>query len=198
MTTPKLISHTFDKSAEAWHTYDYHWSMVAKRENIFILATHQKAGGVNGGGYIWTDESRWSTDSPEEPVSILALLNYSSWLGHDNLDLRNAVVSVYLRGDGLALDNAKCYFWAHVSGTRWHYTSHPLSISHGRWADNPNVFALSPDKAKWHNSWARDPARATPLESTLAKCESFGFSFVGFKSEPTGKFSMDEFALQLR
>ena len=35
-----------------------------------------------------------------------------------------------------------------------------------------------------------------PVESLLSSCRSYGFSFVGFGAEPTGKLALDEFQIQ--
>ncbi|MCX8214388.1 MAG: hypothetical protein OTJ97_07775 [SAR202 cluster bacterium] len=65
------IKNNFDMGPDGWSSYDYHWSIVAKGSNIFILTTWERTGGVDDGGYVWADESRWSADTPESPVSIL-------------------------------------------------------------------------------------------------------------------------------
>ena len=191
------MKNTFDKGPEGWCSYDYHWSVVADGKNIFMLATWEPSGGVNDTGHIWSDHTRWSADTPETPVSILPLLLYTNWVGLDPLDLRNAEVSVYLRGDDLLLDSAKCYFWVHTGHTRWHCTSHPLEISDGAWVDRPNVVTLTSDESLWHKSWSLDPNDPIPLEDVLSSCMSFGFSFVGFKQEPRGRLSMDGFEIKL-
>jgi hypothetical protein len=133
---------------------------------------------------------------PENPVSILPLIFYQRWVNADPLDLRGAEVSVYLRGDGLQLHGAKCYFWILADGTRWHYTGHPLAISDGQWAAEPNRFTLHNDEALWHRSWAGDPRNPWPLDRVLAQVESYGFSFVGFAREVSGRLCMDEFEIR--
>jgi hypothetical protein len=54
------IKNNFDIGPDGWSSYDYHWSIVAKGSNIFILTTWERTGGVDDGGYVWADESRWS------------------------------------------------------------------------------------------------------------------------------------------
>ncbi|MHB0939915.1 MAG: hypothetical protein ACYDCO_08150 [Armatimonadota bacterium] len=191
-----MIKNTFDKGPESWCSYDYHWSIVAKGRNIFILTTYEASGGVNDSGYIWCDETRWSADTPESPVSLLPFLTYVNWTGGEPLDLREAQVSVYLRGDGLQLHGAQCYFWVVGPGGRWHMTSQPLHISDGAWAKSPNVFTLRNDESLWHRSWSADPANPPALNDLLAHAVSYGFSLVGFGQEPRGKFSMDEFEIR--
>jgi len=189
-----MIKNTFDKGPESWCSYDYHWSIVAKGKNIFILTTWEASGGVNGSGYIWCDETRWSADTPENPVALLPFITYTNWTGREPLDLRNARVSVYLRGDGLQLHGAQCYFWVVTPWNRWHLTSRPLTISEGTWAKEPAVFTLPTDDASWHQSWADG---SHTVEETLAHAISYGFSLVGFGQEPRGKFSMDDFEMRL-
>ncbi|MBI3943494.1 MAG: hypothetical protein HY326_10820 [Chloroflexi bacterium] len=193
-----MIRNSFDKGPESWCSYDYHACILSGGQNIFILTTWLSQGGVNNSGYIWTDHTRWSTDVPERPVSILAMLLYRNWINADPIDLRGAEVSVYLRGDNLRLHGGQCYFWVHGSkgGGRWHYTSQPLTISDGRWADEPLRFRLRNETALWHNSWSGLPPNPRPLETVLANVGSYGFSFVGFALEPDGKFSMDEFEIK--
>ena len=97
------------------------------------------------------------------------------------------------RGDDLDLKGAECYFWVHSGGTRWHYTGRPLKIHHGEWGP-PEHFVLVNDESLWHRSWA--PSRAS-LDALLKNSASYGFSFVGFSEEVTGKLSMDQFELHL-
>jgi len=191
------IKNSFDNGPEDWCSYDYHWSVVAKGRNIFILTTWESRGGVNDSGYIWCDETRWSADTPESPVSILPFITYVNWSGRKPLDLRDAKVSVYLRGDNLQLNGARCYFWVFGAGGRWHLNRRPLSISEAVWHENPECFIIINDEALWHRSWSADPLNPPALNNTLASAISYGFSFVGFGQEPRGRFSMDEFVIEL-
>ncbi len=191
-----VLRTTFDKGPERWCSYDYHMSVLG-RSNIFVLTTHETSGGVNGSGYVWADEHRWSADTPEAPVSVLPLIYYRTWDDEGTVDLRGADVSVYLRGDGLELDGASCYFWVNMAGTRWHYTSNPLEISDGRWADEPLRFTLENDESLWHMSWTALADGPTPLDTLLRDAISYGFSFVGFGQEPRGRVSMDELEISL-
>lgn len=187
---------TFDKGPEGWCSYDYHKSVLA-RKNIFILTTHERSGGVNDSGYVWADEHRWSADTPEVPLSILPLIYYRSWIGEGAVDLREADVSVYLRGDGLDVDGANCYFWVHSNGTRWHYASNPLEISDGVWAGHPLTFTLKNDESLWHMSWTGRSEGPASLDTLLSDGISYGFSFVGFGQEARGRLSMDELEIRL-
>ncbi|MBM4086077.1 MAG: hypothetical protein FJ272_14930 [Planctomycetes bacterium] len=191
-----MIKNSFDQGPEGWCSYDYHWSIVAKGRNIFILTTWEPSGGVNNSGYIWCDETRWSADTPESPVSLLPFIFYAHWMGLKPLDLREARVSLYLRGDGLQLHGATCYFWVLSRHCRWHFTSQPLAISEGAWASKPNVLTLRNEESLWHRSWSLDPAKPTALNDVLADVRSYGISLVGFGQEPRGKFSMDEFEIR--
>jgi hypothetical protein len=160
------------------------------------LTTWEGKRGINDSGYVWTDHRRWSADVPENPVSILPLIFYRRWVNADAIDLRDAELSVYLRGDGLELYGAECYFW--IQGhTRWHLKGSPLNISEGKWADQPNRFRLSNDESQWYWSWAGLPAQPKPLDFALSNVSSYGFSFVGFEREVIGKFSMDEFEIRM-
>ena len=200
-----IVKNVFDKGPEGWCSYDYHGSLIAGR-NIFVQTTREGEGGVNGAGYVWCNEASWSADTPERPLSILPLVYYPSWVGDGPVDLRDSAVSVYLRGDsslrsdGFQLEGAECYFWI-VGGesmfgtTRWHYSSRPIPIEMGGWASSPTYFPLANDEALWHMSWSVDPERSTPLDAVLAKCISYGFSFVGFSQEVRGKLSMGGFAI---
>ena len=191
-----MVKNSFDKGPEGWCSYDYHTSFVIGGPNVFILATWQKAGGVGNSGYVWTDHRRWSIDAPEKPFSILPLLFYRGWVNADPINLVNAEVSVYLRGDDLRLAGAQCFFWVLGGNTRWHYVSHPLSISDGRWSSKPLGFVLKPDEKLWHMSWTMDPDKPTALCPILAQVESYGFSFVGFSQEIRGRLCMDEFEVR--
>jgi hypothetical protein len=189
------MKNSFERGPDGWCSYDYHASVVAG-QNIFILTAWEPRGGISDSGYVWANETRWSADTPEKPLSILPLLLYRSWIGDGPVDLREAEVSVYLRGDELKLDGAECFFWVHAAGTRWHFTSNPIEISHGCWASKPSGLTLKNDESLWHQSWAKDPDSAPSLDEVLRNAHSYGFSFVGFSSEVSGKLSMDEFALK--
>ena len=101
-----MIKNSFEVGPEGWHSYDYLGEIVAGA-GIFVLTSWQREGGVNNSGFIWADQSRWSTDVPERPISILALIHYRNWVGLDPIDLRQAEVSDFLRGDDLRLYGAE-------------------------------------------------------------------------------------------
>jgi len=197
MTTPAapLVRNTFAQGPDAWCAYDYHGSMVADGINIFVLGTAQPTGGPDGTGFVWVDHRRWSADTPESPLSILPLLTYRNWINAGPLDLRGTEVTCYLRGDNLRLDGAQCLFWVHANGGRWHFNSHPLTITEGRWAA-PLRFTLTDDEALWHHSWPRDPQRSKPLTAILGAVKSYGFSFIGFSSLVTGRLSLAQFEIR--
>ena len=186
--------NTFEKSPEGWCSYDYHASMIAGA-NYFVLTTWDERGGSDESGCVWADHTRWSTDAPERPISILPLILYRSWVGESSIDLRGAELSVQLRGDDLQLAGAQCYFWAHASGTRWHCSGRPVEITNGSWAE-PTRLTLESDETLWYKSWTRDKAIEETLENVLASATSYGFSFVGFAHEPTGKVSMSRFEIR--
>ena len=119
-----LLLNSFNLDREGWQTYDYNGG-VAGGGNVFYPLNWEKSGGVNNSGYVWADDSQWRIDTPECPNSILAFIIYRSWVNGSALDLREAEVSVSLRGDGMNLKGARCYFWAldQELGTRWHYLS---------------------------------------------------------------------------
>ena len=190
-----MIRNRFDRGPQSWCSYDYHASMVNGGTNVFVLATWVRQGGVDNSGYIWTDNTRWSADTPERPLSILPLLFYQNWIDGDPVDLRNTELSVFLRGDGLNLDGAQCFFWVHANHTRWHCTGQPLNISNGDWFGEPERVPLSGDETLWHLSWSGAGEPAT-LDGALGRAESYGFSFVGFTAEVTGRLCMDEFAIE--
>jgi hypothetical protein len=193
-TAPPLVHNTFQHGPEVWCAYDYHASMVSDGTNIFVLGTWDPRGGPAGGGCVWVDHRRWSADTPESPLSILPLLTYRNWVNAGPLDLRGAVVSCRLRGDRLRLDGARCLFWVHGLGGRWHLASQPLPITEGAWGDRLS-FTLADDEALWHHSWPRDPARSRPLTAVLGAAESYGFSFLGFSAEVTGRLSLADFTI---
>ncbi|MAE60422.1 MAG: hypothetical protein CMJ49_03595 [Planctomycetaceae bacterium] len=193
---PPIVQNTFAKGPEGWCAYDYHASLIGPTRNIFILTTWQSEGGPQNAGYVWADNARWSADTPEQPLSILPLLFYLSWANQDPIDLRDAQVSVYLRGDDLRLDAARCLFWVHGAGGRWHLASQPLPISDGAWSADPLRFTLANDEALWHHSWPRDDQHPSSLNDILTRTISYGFSFVGFSSEVTGRLSMSQFEIE--
>ena len=193
------LRNSFAIGPVGWCSYDYHASVVSER-NIFILTTWEEHGGPENAGYVWTDHTRWSADTPEIPLSILPLLFYCSWVNEDPIDLRNAWVSVYLRGDNLQLDGVNCLFWVHgaVDGVqgRWHLGSRPIAVSEGSWSSEPVRFALPNDESLWHQSWSQD-GQPKQLSQILGAAHSYGFSFTGFSSEVKGRLSMSQFEIAL-
>ncbi len=188
------LTNDFNANAQGWQVYDYNGGSGG--DNVFYPVTWESSGGVGDSGYVWGDDSRWRIDTPESPNSILSFIIYRSWVGGGALDLRDKTLSVYLRGDHLDLKGASIYFWALSNqwpggGNRWHYTAKPLDISEGTWGQKLS-FVLSNDESLWHRSWSWDPSRPVSLDSVLSKCDSYGFAFVGFSDEVTGKFSMDD------
>ncbi len=161
-------------------------------QRIHTGHTHSSTGGPNGSGYIWTDHRRWSADTPESPLSILPLLHYRSWVDAEPADLRDAQLSCWFRGDSLELDGASCYFWIQGASTRWHLTSQPLSIVDGTWTQQD--ITLDPNPELWHCSWS--PNGPIPVPDLLSATVSFGFSFVGFSREVTGRFSLADFDIR--
>ena len=96
----------------------------------------------------------------------------------------------------LKLNGADCYFWVMSHSTRWHYSSNPLKISEGKWADDPLRFILRNDESLWHMSWTNLRNGPATLDTILKSCISYGFSFIGFGQEVRGKLSMDEFQIK--
>jgi len=189
------VTNSFNSGAEGWQVYDYNGG-IAGGGNVFFPVAWERSGGVDNSGFIWADDSKWRIDTPENPHSILALIIYQSWVKAGALDLRDAELSVCLRGDKLDLKGAKCYFWVldNQKGTRWHYTAQPLTISEDRWGEKQKL-VLKNDESLWHRSWSRNPQNSASLDEVLGDCDSYGFSFVGFSDEVTGKFSMDELTI---
>ena len=189
------LVNDFNTGAEGWQIYDFNGG-IPGGPNVFRPVTWESAGGVKNSGYVWGDDSRWEIDTPEIPNSILAFIIYRDWVEGQALDLRNATVSVYLRGDQLDLKGGKCYFWAlnHAKGARYHYMSHPLQVSQDAWGRKLS-FILKDEG--WHNTWQRNPSSPANLNDALSVCDSYGFSFLGFSSKVTGKFSMDELTITM-
>jgi hypothetical protein len=188
--------YTFESGAEHWQIYDYTGGKTGGT-SVFHPATWERSGGVLDSGYVWADDSRWRIDTPEKPPSILAFFIRRSYARQGAVDLRGAEVSVCLRGDKLDLKGSKCLFWAFSDdkGTRWHYRGKPLTVPDGKWSE-PQTFVLEDDEKQWHRSWARDPKNPGGLGEVLATCDSYGFSFVGFSEEVTGKLAMDELVIK--
>src|ERR1051325_874667 len=175
----QTIADHFESGDESWNIYDYNGG--SGNQDVYNPVTWEKTGGVNNSGYIWGDDSRWRIDTPENPHSILSFIHYRRWLKGEPVDVRDAEVSVYLRGDKLDLKGGKCYFWVNRPGTRWHLTSQPLKITEGAWGEKL-TFTFRNDEKLWHRSWANNPA---PLNDILQTCHSYGFAFVGFSEKVT-------------
>ncbi len=192
-----ILLNSFDSSSSNWRSY---WWGIAGDVAIdrFYSVTWENSGGVGDTGYVWTDDIRWSIDWPDSN-SILAFIKYQSWDGNPQLNLQNAVVSVYLRGEALDLKGRKLFFWIlnAEQGARYHYTAYPLTISQGSWGVVQS-FVLRNEEVLWFNSWQRNPYNIpTNLDYVLGHVDSYGFSFIGtpFSHEVTGRLMMDEFSI---
>ena len=164
--------------------------------------TYQSHGGVGGGGFVWTDSSRWGVDAPESPDSILVAVNYWRWLFPDEwrartgsgdvVDLRDTVLEVALKGRELQLQGAHTTFWVLCNGQRWHLTDPYLSIVNDRWTQNRVL--LPREEERWALSWARS---GIPTGLCLEQVESYGFAFRDFSTDAavSGVFEMDAFTL---
>jgi hypothetical protein len=189
--TINLVSDSFDKGYSGnWNTYN--WELVNGFANsVFYPASSENQEGVDNTGFIWTDDSRWGVDMPDS-YSILPFIFYSPI----QFDLRNALLSVYLRGTDLDLKGGECYFWIlnNQKGTRYYYSSNPLKISESGWGKRLS-FILKNKKNLWSRTWSRFPNNPGTLNDTLSKVDSYGFSFRGFAEPVTGRLEMDEFSI---
>ena len=192
------IIYSFDLDDECWRVYDYEAHARVTPVHA-VKPGWEYSGGVDDSGYIWADDRLWTIDTPEKPHSILALFYYRQWRGAGSLDLRDAEVSVHLRGDGLDLKGGQCFFWALAANptkrARWHLTSRPLDVHDGHWGA-PQSFTLTNDEALWHRSFIASDATNVTLDDVLGECCSYGFSFVGFAEKVTGRFALDELCIR--
>ncbi len=108
-----------------------HYLICSRRGRVYVLANWEREGGLNGAPYISCEETYWTPDFPEKPLSILPFHHLRGWIGEDPIDLRDLEMSVYLSRDGLKLNGGECYFWVVGPGTRWHLNSRPIGISMG-------------------------------------------------------------------
>ena len=191
-----ILLNNFDSSSMNWGSYWWGLSGEVPIQYFYPVAW-ENMGGEGDTGYVWTDDTRWSIDYPDSS-SILAFVKYQSWDGNPQLNLQNAVVSVYVRGEALDLKGAKFFFWVanHDYGVRYHYVAYPLTISQGSW-ETLQSFVLRNDESLWFNSWARYPSNIPNLDYVLGHVDSYGFSFRGMShgQEVTGILMMDEFSI---
>ena len=190
------LHQTFDHDYEMWAAYDYA-ACLATDHDVYRPANWEKRGGVNDSGYVWVDDTQWSVDTPENPVSILAIMTWRQWFLRGPADLRNATLTVHLRGENLNLRGGKCCFWAMSRKlcTRWHLSTQPLTVANGTWSKT--VVLLVTDAGKWHRSWTVPGQKPGALEDVLSQVESYGLSFLGFDGNVTGRLCMDEFELKV-
>ena len=176
-----------------WKSYEFN-----SQTDYYHPVRLESNGGPKGRPCIWADDTMWSIDTPENPVSILPLLVFRNWTNKAPVDLRNAEITFHLRGDDLELKGANCYFW--VSGytprtTRWHYIDQPVDIPDGKW-DTPVTLILRNNPNLWHRSFSSDSQHPSPLNHTLGASISYGFSFVGFSEKVTGRIGLSSFFIK--
>lgn len=193
---PEIWKQTFSKGHDTWVSYDYNGGDPLGK-NVFYAASYSTTGGVNNGGYIWTDASRWLIDTPETPHSVLALLTYPQWgTFPDNvaIDLNGTTVEFYLRGDDLDLKGGKADFWLVDQYGRWHRRDIVLTVGDGEWSKNSIDIGF--DTPGWENSWTQDVKSGLNFNAI----RSWGISFVAFPPgvEPSGVLALDEFTITRR
>lgn len=193
------LKNSFDHDYEMWHAYDYAACAAAGGRDLYRPAHWEQRGGVNDSGYIWADEAQWSIDTPEQPPSILALMTWRQWMLRGPLDLRQATISVFLRGDELDLKGGRCSFWVLSRGlsARYHLTGQPVTVARDKWGDEPCLLNLKHDEAQWHRSWTVPGQRIPTMGEVLGEVDSYGFAFVGFSEQVIGRLCMDEFEIKL-
>lgn len=181
-----IWSQKFEQSADRWVSYDYNGG-VHGNGNVFYPASWSSE------EYIWTDDSRWRKDTPENPTSILALLTYPHWLVYpgtpNELDFSKATISLQLRGKGLDLKGGSARLFINTEGGRWH-SAESLQLVDGQWSET----AINMETAKWEQSW--DGGTGTPGSPILTRVMSFGIKFTGFGDEPTGRLELDDFTVR--
>lgn len=195
--TDHIVDQTFDNWFERWCSY----KDVPYLSNVWYPLSHARAGGHDGGGYIWTDHSRWNIDAPEVPNSNLWAVVYWRWLNRNDIvtsrsayiGLNGWTMTCHLKGRNLDLKGAGCYFWVTTEQGRWHKTGTPLTINNTGWTANSVLL----DGNGWSQSWSRG---GNPLGSetlNLSAVESWGFSFRDFpRGEPVeGVACLDAFRL---
>jgi len=192
-----IVRSTFDVWNERWVTYQDAYGFG----NVFYPMTYQMTGGVDGKGFVWVDDSRWGVDAPETPDSILVAVVYWRWLfppewrGRTSMtgevDLRDTVLDVSLRGRQLKLGGAQVTFWFTCDGQRHHLKQSTLKVS-TLWTANHLSLPARPEA--WDLSWARPGA--TP-SFCIDRANSYGFAFRDVRREApvTGVFEMDDFRL---
>jgi len=179
---------------QLWKSYKY---LGGDRGHTYHEVRHEPTGGPENGPYVWADDTKWSIDTPEDPPSILFLIQYRIWNNEPPLDLRNAELRFRLRGENLALHGGRCHFWAVTyapTATRWHYSGESIPIADGCWGDEV-VLRLEDDPEKWHHSFSSFRGGEQTLGATLSTCFSYGFSLVGFSEKVTGRICLADFRL---
>ena len=142
---------------------------------------------MDGGGYGWTDTSRLKLDVPDDN-SVLAFMTILVWHGYDYIDLRDAYLQVWLRGQQFDLKDATMYMHVVTDIGRWHYTGEPMMIGDDwTW----NGFWIKGDETLWTNTWRRNGQLGGLDRSGVTM---FGFGFRGHDPEdlPTGIIEIDE------
>jgi hypothetical protein len=196
-----IVYNDFDRGHNSGGWAIYEW--IPSKVGGVIGATHnlhpvslEDCNGVDDSGYAWADDTRWTIDVPDSN-SILPFLFYDVYKPLRRGDLRNAVVSVYLRGKGLDLKGGKVYFWVYnfKTFTRYHYIAHPLTIEQDKWGTR-QTFLLDTNPTHWFHSYTSvvRPEKGE-FDEVLKDVNSYGFSFRGFSSKVTGRLEMDQFCI---
>lgn len=147
-----------------------------------------------GHNYGWVDDSRWGLDTPEYPQSVLFAMNYMRWISdgkYKYIDLSNTTMTVDLDLSGVDLKGGKVDFWVvaadkHGHG-RYHDFAQPLHDGHNEIKLKFRYF---------ENSWLDGNRARGSVILDPTKIESWGFSFTGFESVPTGVVKMTNFKLK--
>lgn len=177
----------FTHGHDRWVSYDYDAGIFGGG-NVFYPASHDPE------GYIWTDDSRWRIDTPEDPDSILALLTYPRWHNplYSTLFISFANAQFDLRGVSLDLKGGQAFWWLVDINGRYYNRGNPLTVSNGVWSSNSVQNGhIGTD---WIQSWAVDQPVVGPLMDQVV---SFGIGLTGFPlgDKPTGRLEMRNFRI---
>jgi hypothetical protein len=182
--TEVMYREDFSTNQGRWSAYDWHAGARDGGGNTFYPASWSSE------GYAWVDDSRWRIDWPEQPPSILALVNHFAWHGmcRNGIDLRGAAISFDLRGIDLDLKGGHADLFVNdLNGAR-HKIAQPLALSNDRWSHNEVII----DDTGWASSWQNgNDADVDPFDIT-----GFGIAFRGFGTEPSGRLAIDNVVIR--
>lgn len=206
-TLPVVWYNDFASDNQQWCSYDYDGGEPGSG-NWFYPASWRADGGPDGGPHIFTDDSRWRIDTPENPPSVLALMLHW-WNGPgppawgSPWSFQNwayCVVDLYVRVDtGFNAFGGYMYLWCLDNSGRWYRRKGSAAIVN-RIPLNETWTNVRIPVGPYNTNWEQSFDSSLGVNPTLRRPQAivqFGLGIIGFSQKPEGVLRLAKFKVDL-